>query len=142
MSDLLLSRAIDYWDSPSYAGFPYNNSLISDFCSSQPLFCHQLPSDSTSRWTPLPRLAIPIDTARSGLTPHRNTPCLATRKPAALLRQTPLGTVHESRMGWWRVTLSKTQALFQQPSSEPLVTLSTSKGSPVIYTEIACEECL
>ena len=25
-----------YWASPSYAGFPCGNSLISDFCSSRP----------------------------------------------------------------------------------------------------------
>lgn len=85
--DLLLPLAIDYWDSPSYAEFPYGNSLISSFCSSRPLSHHRLPSDSTSRRTPLPRLAIPTDTVRSGLSPPKNTPCLATRRlPALLLR--------------------------------------------------------
>jgi hypothetical protein len=41
------------------------------------LFCHQLPSDSTSRRTPLYRLAVPITTARRGLSPPRTAPCLA-----------------------------------------------------------------
>ena len=40
------------------------------------LLCHRLPSDSTSRWTPLPRLAVPILTARKGLSPSRTLPCL------------------------------------------------------------------
>ena len=40
-------------------------------------FCHQLPSDSTSRWTPLLRLAVPVITARRGLSPPRCTTCLA-----------------------------------------------------------------
>ncbi len=77
MPDLLFPLTIDYWCSPSYAGFTCGNSLLSGFCSSQPMLCRQLPSDSSSRWTPLPRLVVPTDTAHSGLAPPKNTPCLA-----------------------------------------------------------------
>ena len=41
------------------------------------LFCHQLPSDSTSRWTPLLRLTNRLNSARSGLAPPSSTSCLA-----------------------------------------------------------------
>src|SRR5262249_42597439 len=37
----------------------------------------QLPSDPTSRWAPLPGLAVPVITARSGLAPLTFTTCLA-----------------------------------------------------------------
>jgi hypothetical protein len=99
MSNLLLPLAIDYWDSPSYAGFPCGNSLISDSCLSRPLSCHRLPSDSTSQWTPLPRLAIPTDTVRSGLSPPKNTPCLATRRTTGSLQSNPPQTM----TGFFRV---------------------------------------
>src|SRR5438270_1029759 len=36
---------------------PRRAGLISDSCSSSPSCRHRLPSDSTSRWTPLPRRA-------------------------------------------------------------------------------------
>jgi len=71
--------AIDYWASLSYARLPCGNSLIR-FLFVITLLRHQLPSDSTSRWITLPRLTVPIDTARSGLSPPRNAPCLASRR--------------------------------------------------------------
>src|SRR5262245_26454287 len=38
---------------------------------------HRLPSDPTSRWAPLPSLAVPVITARGGLAPLTSTTCLA-----------------------------------------------------------------
>ncbi len=53
-------------------------------------FCHKLPSDSTSRWTPLLRLAVPVITARRGLSPPRCTTCLAHQKRPQGLTSWPL----------------------------------------------------
>ena len=43
-----------YWASVCAATLPDISSLICDFCSSDQRFAIRLPSDSTSRWTPLP----------------------------------------------------------------------------------------
>ena len=51
----LLSISSDsYWASVCLATLPDIPSLICDFCSSDQRFAIRLPSDSTSRWTPLP----------------------------------------------------------------------------------------
>ena len=51
----LLSLPSDsYWASVCVATLPDIPSLICDFCSSDQRFAIQFPSDSTSRWTPLP----------------------------------------------------------------------------------------
>ena len=42
-----------YWASVCMATLPDIPSLICDFCSSDQRFAIRLPSDSTSRWTPL-----------------------------------------------------------------------------------------
>jgi len=47
------------WVSISSAIFPTDACLLFCFCSLQPTFRLQLPSDSTSRWTPLPQLVVP-----------------------------------------------------------------------------------
>src|SRR5262245_29896924 len=44
---------------------------------------HRLPSDPTSRWAPLPSLAVPVITARGGLAPLTSTTCLAHRTTGA-----------------------------------------------------------
>src|SRR5262245_11504386 len=41
---------------------------------------HRLPSDPTSRWAPLPSLAVPVITARGGLAPLTSTTCLAHKR--------------------------------------------------------------
>lgn len=41
------------------------------------MFCRRLPSDSISRWTPLPRLVDQFESANSGLSPLRSAPCPA-----------------------------------------------------------------
>src|SRR5262245_30156792 len=41
---------------------------------------HRLPSDPTSRWAPLPSLAVPVITARGGLAPLTSTTCLAHKE--------------------------------------------------------------
>ena len=43
-----------YWASICLATLPDISSLICDFCPSDQRFAIRLPSDSTSRWTPLP----------------------------------------------------------------------------------------
>ena len=43
-----------YWASVCLATLPDIPSLICDFCPSDQRFAIRLPSDSTSRWTPLP----------------------------------------------------------------------------------------
>ncbi len=43
-----------YWASTCLAVLPDIPSLICDFCPSDQRFAIRLPSDSTSRWTPLP----------------------------------------------------------------------------------------
>src|SRR4029077_15745403 len=44
----------------------------------------RLPSDPASRRAPLPRLAVPVITARRGLAPPSLTSCLAHKKGACL----------------------------------------------------------
>ena len=75
--NLLPPLTCDYRASPSLAGLPSGDSLISGFCSSRPKFRHQLPSDSISRWTPLHRRTVPVTSACGGLSPLEGTPCLA-----------------------------------------------------------------
>src|SRR6516165_7622869 len=67
----------DFRASPSIAGLPHHAGLVSGFCSSSPSLWHRLPSDSASRRTPLPSLAVPVITARRGLTPPGSKTCLA-----------------------------------------------------------------
>ncbi len=71
-------------------GYPAVRGLLSGSCSSSPSFAslppgRPLPSDSTSRWTPLLWLAVPVITARRGLSPSRYTTCLAHQKRAGPL---------------------------------------------------------
>src|SRR5262245_19974831 len=47
---------------------------------------HRLPSDPTSRWAPLPSLAVPVITARGGLAPLTSTTCLAHNRNGRLTR--------------------------------------------------------
>src|SRR6516162_2557520 len=70
----------DFRASPSIAGLPHHAGLVSGFCSSSPSLWHRLPSDSASRRTPLPSLAVPVITARRGLTPPGSKTCLARKK--------------------------------------------------------------
>src|SRR6516162_2072478 len=76
----------DFRASPSIAGLPHHAGLVSGFCSSSPSLWHRLPSDSASRRTPLPSLAVPVITARRGLTPPGSKTCLARkeRDPSSL----------------------------------------------------------
>ena len=55
------------WGVPSGCRVTPNVRPCIGFLFVMTLFCLQLPSDSTSRWTPLPQLAVPISTARRGL---------------------------------------------------------------------------
>jgi len=61
-----------------------------------PALCLQLPSDPTSRWAPLPRLAVPVITARRGLSPPRCMTCLAHREGPQVLPWGPSGSVASS----------------------------------------------
>jgi len=56
---------------------PCHGGLVSGFCSSDLSSRHQLPSDSTSRWTPLLRRTVPLTAARRGLAPPAHETCLA-----------------------------------------------------------------
>ena len=69
---------------------PICSSLICDFCSSDQRFANlQLPSDSTSRWTPLLfGYTLPTIWACSGLSPVRVRPWRANLKRG--LREVPL----------------------------------------------------
>ena len=80
----------DHRASPSIAGLPHTTGLLSGFCSSSPSFGLQLPSDSTSRWTPWPALAVPVITARRGLTPPTHITCLANKDKGLASPQVPL----------------------------------------------------
>ena len=51
---LLNISSDSYWASVCLATLPDIPSLICDFCPSDQRFAIRLPSDSTSRWTPLP----------------------------------------------------------------------------------------
>src|SRR5262245_43077602 len=55
---------------------------------------HRLPSDPTSRWAPLPSLAVPVITARGGLAPLTSPTCLAHKAggPPATSRRSGPGT--------------------------------------------------
>src|SRR6516162_8293982 len=77
----------DFRASPSMAGLPHHAGLVSGFCSSNPSLRPRLPSDSASRRTPLPSLAVPVITARRGLAPPKNTTCLAHQGDGDLLQQ-------------------------------------------------------
>ena len=61
----------------------------------RPDVCRRLPSDSTSRWTPLPwGYVIPAIRAHSGLTPVRQCSCRAyIKRPSSYHRGRPL-TLH------------------------------------------------
>src|SRR6516225_10908501 len=76
----------DFRASPSIAGLPHHAGLVSGFCSSNPSLRPRLPSDSASRRTPLPSLAVPVITARRGLAPPKNTTCLAHQSTVDLSR--------------------------------------------------------
>src|SRR3984957_8570486 len=71
---------------------PCQTGLISGFCSSGLNSRHGLPSDSTSRWTPLLRRTVPLITARGGLSPPEYTTCLAHKKKGLALLQVPLSS--------------------------------------------------
>jgi len=47
------------WSICAAPSYPIHASLTIRFLFVTTLFCHQLPSDSTSRWTPLLRLVLP-----------------------------------------------------------------------------------
>ncbi len=59
-----------YWASTCLAVLPDIPSLICDFCPSDQRFAIRLPSDSTSRWTPLP-LAVSFPLSRHFTDLHR-----------------------------------------------------------------------
>lgn len=65
------------WASSSNAELPFLQQPYIWFLFVTTLFRHRLLSDSTSQWTPLPRLAIPTSSASRGLSPPRYVPCLA-----------------------------------------------------------------
>jgi hypothetical protein len=67
---------------PNHCWVPLSRSLVSGFCSSGPGCRRRLPSDSTSRWTPLPRRAVPITSVRRGVSPPEYVTCLAHKKPS------------------------------------------------------------
>ena len=81
--DLPLQPPHDYWASLFIGRFPDRTGLISSFCSSQQIFCLRLPSDSTSRWTPLPSTKrfrswrLFKDLKHQGFAPVRLTTCPA-----------------------------------------------------------------
>src|SRR5262249_18523721 len=66
-----------YRQSPSHAGLPDDAGLVSGFCSSNPSWGHRLSSDSASRRTPLPSLAVRAIPARGGLAPPESKTYLA-----------------------------------------------------------------
>jgi len=61
-------------------GYPEATGLVSDSCSSSPSLGLRLPSDSASRRTPWPALAVPVITARRGLAPPTHITCLTNKK--------------------------------------------------------------
>src|ERR1044071_4167378 len=60
-----------------WAGYPTPRASCIRFLFVGSEFCHQLPSDPTSRWAPLPRLVVPVIAAHRGLAPPSLTTCLA-----------------------------------------------------------------
>ena len=77
--------------SPSIAGLPNDAGLVSGFCSSNPSSGHRLPSDSASRRTPLPSLAVRAITARRGLAPPETQHAWRTKKAAGSLLRLSIG---------------------------------------------------
>ena len=58
-------------------------AVVTGPCSSVLNTHHGLPSDSTSRWTPLLRRTVPLTTARRGLSPPKHSTCVAhIKKPS------------------------------------------------------------
>ncbi len=92
-----------YQASPSHAGLPNDAGLVSDFCSSNPSWGHRLSSDSASRRTPLPSLAVRAITARRGLAPPETQHTCAQKKPPAGVSRWP-GEKHGDGVlaGVWR----------------------------------------
>src|SRR6516164_4070445 len=106
------------------AGLPHHAGLVSGFCSSNPSLRPRLPSDSASRRTPLPSLAVPVITARRGLAPPKNTTCLAHQSTVDLSRSerpTVLALpVNRSRTShWYPVKLVRTRILGSREAPGP-----------------------
>ena len=103
--DLLLCASGRGWGYLSSARLPSHNSLTIRFLFVIAMLCHRLPSDSTSRWTPLPRLAVP---PRRG--PQRTSTSKISAMPGAQKKPETAGfrlEASKSYVGKWSKTTSR-----------------------------------